>query len=1384
MPEPNIGEKDPSLTVSPSTSESEPYILQPHGRIAKFFLGSKPKPIPTHRTEMPRGRVNFLNVLSFWWVGTLMRTGYDRYLEINDIWTMDENGRMEKRSAEYHRKLAEYKERKLRRPHLYAIAFALRWEFLINIIQFGIYATAEVSLSVISRPTIESISNIYSGTSTDHGHAVGFAVGNLIVNVCFMFCFVWFQYGSRQYAETVRSVFIAAIYDKVLNLSPRGRADFPASAITALITTDTNRIYMASRWTGPALCFLPAIGAIVGILISNIGVSALPGFGLVLVGVCANIYLSRFILKYRRRSIPFADQRIGAVRETIENMRIIKFYGWEDSFVKLISAKRKVEAALLKKLGIVTGIIDASTTSMPLFGGMLSFSVLSIIGNLESSRIFPSLTLFTIFIPLSMFFSQGVNSHMDALSSIQRLQLLFDADEDAHYVEQPADATDIAINIENGSFEWKAGTAPPTKQIRRTRDRLRQFLRLRNKSAFSGTTGNTELVDDVASYLEKEEEEELEKNAVRAGSQKFPGLKHINMKIHKNELIMVVGAIGSGKSSLLSVIAGNMSKKAGNVIIDGQVTPIMSNWSLNGTIRDNILFGHPYESTKYSEVTHVCNLESDFSAFDGRDFAEIGERGITLSGGQKARVALARGIYNGGDIILLDDVLSAVDSKVGKQIFEKCILGYLKHTTRIMATHNLKQLPSADRIIYLDGYGNAAIGTLKDLLDTDDSFRRMYVDKSNPTNQDESDTEAESESKDEEFETETVIAKLPTIEPEKLRRQDTNPPDEVGKLMTAEQRNRGTVAGQVCYTYLKLGSKMGVWFVLIICFFQACVGTASVMQTVFLNWWSSDRYDKSNGFYIGFYGLILAGRLISYAGLVFSIATFCFNSSSNLHNAALANIYRAPMSYFDSTPLGRIINRFTDDTANLDTLLFMQLRMFMFSTSMLLGSLIVIFVYVPWAILCLAPVVVFVIVFMSYFRVSSREIKRINSLFRSKMFSHLTETVSGLSVIIGYHRADYFRKVLYNRIDDMNSSVCILLSAQYWLSLRVILSTAPVNFVVTMLCVYQVFDLNPSSVGMLLSLIPNVCISLAMTVPMFTELENQMNSIERIYELAHDIPHEAAYANAATQPPTDWPQKGSITYKNVCLRYRPNLPLALNDVNLDVKGSEKIGICGRTGSGKSTILASLFRITELSAGNIYIDDVDISTIGLRDLRSKLAIIPQDPVLFQGTIRFNLDPFGEYTDVQLWDALRRSGAVRSNEIKGTEVVATHKFHLDSDVEGDGANFSLGERQLLTLARALVRQPKILVLDEATASVDLKTDNEIQETIVREFSQCTILCIAHRLQTILHYDRIVIMELGQVVETGNPRTLWEDHTSIFRSMCDEANITSSNFDTFQV
>ncbi|KAH3682616.1 hypothetical protein WICPIJ_006405, partial [Wickerhamomyces pijperi] len=765
----------------------------------------------------------------------------------------------------------------------------------------------------------------------------------------------------------------------------------------------------------------------------------------------------------------------------------------------------------------------------------------------------------------------------------------------------------------------------------------------------------------------------------------------------------------------------------------------------------------------------------------------------TLSGGQKARINLARAVYADRDIILLDDVLSAVDARVGKHIMSECINGILSSKTRLLATHQLSLIDSADRVVILDGSGSIDVGTADELLSRSAAFANLMEFSKTSASDEESAAEEEEKEREEEEELELERQKT-EISRTRTQRQGEDhheaSSDDEEKTVAAgedksESRDFHISTLNLYLKYLLLGS--GKLHHGIIPVFGICVALAGFIQvfsSVWLTYWLEDKFKFKDSSYTAIYVVVCVVSFFVFL-MLYSLLAYVNNLAGlNLFNMSSARLLKAPMWFMDITPIGRILNRFTKDVDTIDTNLIEQLRLLITSTALIVATVILAGCYIPWFLIVIPFAVLLYYCFFVYYLPSALDLKTLEAVNRSFVFSHFNESLSGMKIVKSYDSTERFLLHFEGLINKMNSAYYLTLSNQRWLSTRLDFISALMTLLLSLLCTFGVFDISSSASGLLVSYIVQVSSSMSLLMRSMTQVENDMNSAERLLEYSLALPEEAQHESTEVKPEPSWPQQGAIEFENASLAYRAGLPLVLKNVSFSVGAGEKIGICGRTGAGKSTIMNALFRISELASGKVSIDGVDISELGLNDLRSKLSIIPQDPVLFNGTIRQNLDPFSKSTDSELWDALKRAWLVEHDAVgvqeyaQGDSLKSFHKFHLDQMVEDDGANFSLGERQLLALARALVRNSKILILDEATSSVDYETDAKIQSTIVNEFAACSILCIAHRLKTILNYDKILVLDKGEVMEFDTPYNLFK-LGGIFSEMCDRSKITEADF-----
>ncbi|KAG9092782.1 hypothetical protein FRC06_011800 [Ceratobasidium sp. 370] len=833
--------------------------------------------------------------------------------------------------------------------------------------------------------------------------------------------------------------------------------------------------------------------------------------------------------------------------------------------------------------------------------------------------------------------------------------------------------------------------------------------------------------------------------------------------------------------ALSSGLIGEMRREKGSVTFGGSVGYCSQTaWIQSATVRENILFGREFDEKRYWDAVRGACLQSDLDMLPSGDLTEVGEKGISLSGGQKQRINIARAVYYGADITLLDDPFSALDAHVGKAVFQNVIQGALAGRTRILVTHALHFIPACDYIITMEDGRIAERGTYNELMAKNGAFARFQRQF------------GAREEAEEGREEEGAIESAKAGEEKKEEKRGTGP---AKALMQVEERNTGAISGAAYADYFKAAN--GKILVPLLLLSILLAQGATVMSAYWLVYWQQMKWDYPQGFYMGIYAGLGSAQAVTMFTMGGLFALMSFYASVSLHRDAMKRLMHAPMSFFDTTPLGRIMNRLTKDIDTIDNTLSDALRMLVGTLSQILGAIILIAILLPWFLI---PVITILFVYYwaaLFYRSSARELKRLDAILRSSLYGHFSESLSGLATIRAYDEVGRFREENRKHMDIENRAYWLTVTNQRWLGIRLDFLGTILTFCVAILAVAARFSLSPSQIGVALSYIllvqqasvyTTIYQSFGWMVRQSAEVENDMNGVERILYYAQHVEQEAPYQIPEKEPPASWPQQGEVELKEVVMSYRPGLPAVLRGLSLHIKGGEKIGIVGRTGAGKSSIMVALYRMVELTSGSISLDGVDISQIGLHTLRSNIAIIPQDPLLFSGTLRSNLDPFGVYDDARLWDALKRAYLVdrptAAQEVPDGEDMPSgaqtpvNRFTLDTVIEEEGGNLSVGQRSLVSLARALVKDSKIIVLDEATASVDYETDRNIQDTISREFADKTLLCIAHRLTTIIGYDRICVLDAGQIAEFDTPAALFERKDGIFRSMCERSSITAND------
>ncbi|CAN8003961.1 unnamed protein product [Ixodes hexagonus] len=1093
----------------------------------------------------------------------------------------------------------------------------------------------------------------------------------------------------------IKTVMVAAVYRKTLRLSSVSQRDYAMGKLVNLISVDADRLFKLSLNFGYVASGVPLILIAVVILWQFLGAACLAGLAVLLIIIPAMALVIRIGDKYQVDQMKLKDKRLNTVAEMLSSVKFLKLFAWENIFISKCTFLRLEEAGLLKKYSYLTALSFLLLTCSSAMVSLTSFVAYLLISDghiLDPRTAFVSLTLFNHMQFPMFIIPDFISSVVQTRASMTRIQkFLLSPEVDDCSVGRRLNEGD-AVLLKRVTASW-------------TKDRV-------------------------------------------------PVLRNINLAVKTGQLIAVVGPVGSGKSSLLSMLLGNLQVYSGSVdCIDGVAYAPQCPWIQNKTIRGNVIFTSTYDAELYDMVLKACCLERDLEMLPGGDLTEIGERGINLSGGQKQRVSLARAAYQKKDLYLFDDPLSAVDAHVGASIFKNLIgpRGMLKETTRILVTHNLSVLNEVDNIVVIQEGSVVECGTFQDLKREGSVLSELLNNFSN-------------------------IAHISTKNQSDVTA--TNEHNGLGegtrlvKLVDEETIEEGSISLQIYRTFIRQSGPLLIFVIL----FYAIYTAIGVFVGIWLSEWTNDSlyHDSTSALSLRTYRIevyILLSVLQAVVNFLTVIMLWkvALSTSTTLHQLMLNGVMRAPMSFFDTIPSGRLMNRFGKDVDQLDVQLpttahYTLELLFLFASSTFL-----ICINIPIYILIVVPVMACLLVLRQMYVVSLRQVKRLENVARSPVNNHFLETVSGLSSIRSYGVQGSFLRKIDDKINIMHTFTVNTLNFEFWIEVRMELAIEVLVFSMLLLLVTNRNIINTGTAGLLVSYTLNAVSSFAYFISYSSELEATLVSAERLDAYRRVTP-ERPWTSDLRAPP-HWPGSGAISFKSYSTRYRDGLNLVLKDVDIDVSPGEKIGIVGRTGAGKSTFALSLFRIIEAAAGKIFVDDVDIAALGLHDLRSKITIIPQDPILFRGTLRFNLDPAGEHDTEELWSALDRShlGDVFRDD-----------GGLDFEVAEDGCNLSLGQRQLVCLARAVLRKTKILVLDEATASVDMRTELLVQQTLRDVMRGCTVLTIAHRLHTVLTSDRVVVMNQGRIVEVARPSELLADTTSAFCAMACEAGVVCHSAD----
>eukprot|EP00047_Mylnosiga_fluctuans_P021846 m.109714 g.109714 ORF g.109714 m.109714 type:complete len:1474 (+) comp9049_c0_seq5:48-4469(+) len=1267
----------------------------------------------------PEYQAPLFSRLSFWWMGPLMQLGYKKSLVDEDLWGIN----MEDTTANLTTRFFNEwnKERAKADPSLImSLARAFGPPFYIG----GVLKFFQDMLGFVGPLLLSQLINYVSDPDTPSWKGYGLAV--VLLAAAELQSILLHQYFHRvmTVGMRLRSSVIAAVYNKALVLSTSAKQSTTTGEMVNLMAVDAQRFmdltsYLHMIWSAPI-----QIGLSLFFLWDLMGYAILGGVGVMVLMIPLNGFIAKRTRTQQVAQMAQKDQRIKLMNEVLNGIKVIKLYAWEIPYNEFVGKVREKELKVLMDTSYLNAISMFSWSCAPFFVSLVTFIIYTAVmhEDLTADKAFVSLSLFNILrFPMTML-PMLISSLVEAQVSVNRLKkfLLLPEMNPDNVIRHNAPAAyhgklQPAVSVARGYFSW-ASDSPPI-------------------------------------------------------------LRDIDFSVMPSTLVAVVGQVGSGKSSLISALLGDMEKKGGSVTIPMSTAYVPQQaWIQNATVRDNILFGLPFDPQRYAQTISACALEADLLILPAGDLTEIGEKGINLSGGQKQRVSLARAVYQACDCYLLDDPLSAVDAHVGKHIFDHVIgpHGLLQNKTRILVTHGIHFLSQTHKVIVLREGRIAEQGPYLDLLSANGDFSRFVAEHTKEeTKEGTVELEGESSTDPEPVASTTTTTTAPTVTnvaptttvPAPVTEvKSSKGKDDGAKLIAKEGVNEGDVQGAVYKSYFRAN---GYGYCTVILMLYLISFGASIGSNIWLSVWSGDPSAEkfTTAVYLGVYAALGMGNSIGILVVTLVSAYAAVSASRSMHAKMLTAVMRSPMAFFDTTPLGRIVNRFSKDVYAIDETIPRSLRSYITTALQVLSIIVVISYSTPLFMVAILPMGLLYYWIQRYYIATSRQLQRLESVSRSPIYALFSETLNGVSSIRAYNRQAQFTATNESKVDGNMTAYYPSICANRWLALRLEFVGNCIIFFAALFAVIDRGSIDPGLVGLSLSYAMSVTQTLNWMVRMSTQLESDIVAVERVEEYIQ-LPSEAPLF-LEHRPASDWPATGSIRFDNFALRYRPGLDLVLRNLTCDVRGGEKIGIVGRTGAGKSSLTLSLFRLVEPAGGRIAVDGEDIAKLGLQDLRANLTVMPQDPVLFCGTVRDNLDPFHVYSDQRVWTALETC--------RLRPFIETLGGGLESRVSEGGENFSVGQRQLLCLARAVLRKTKVLVLDEATAAVDLETDQFIQRTIRSEFQDCTVLTIAHRINTILDCDRVMVLDKGEIVEFDSPSALFEHPASIFRGMCLAAGIT---------
>ncbi|XP_051862486.1 probable multidrug resistance-associated protein lethal(2)03659 isoform X2 [Drosophila albomicans] len=1291
-------------------------------------------------SENPVERANCFSELMFCFAMPVLFKGREKTLEQTDLYRPLKKHKSDtlgdRLCAAWNEEVASRSAKNLQPRLLRVMIRVFGWNLFLT----GFLLLLQEFLTKITQPIcLFGIMAYFAGDDPNLTKAQLYAAGLIAGSVLTVFGGHPYMLGLLHLGMKMRVALCSLVYRKALRLSRTSLGDTTVGQVVNLLSNDVGRfdtvlINVHYLWVAPLELIV-----VTYFMYDQIGVSALFGVAVMLLFLPLQAYLGKKTSVLRLRTALRTDERVRMMNEIISGIQVIKMYAWEKPFGKLVELTRCNEMTCIKQVNYIRGILMSFAMFLSRIFTFVSLVGYVLLGNfLTAEKAFFVTAYYNILRrSVTMFFPQGISQFAELLVSIKRLQTFMHREE-----------TQV-LDKSNGILESTPANSTDKEQV----------------SPINNINGDVAKVADNDETLVQFTQFNAKWNAKMTDN----NLDSINLQLGRRQLVAVIGPVGAGKSSLIQSILGELPADSGTVKVNGRFSYASQEpWLFTGTVRENILFGLTLDKHRYRTVVKKCALERDFELLPQGDKTIVGERGASLSGGQKARISLARAVYRRADIYLLDDPLSAVDTHVGRHLFDQCMRGYLRSELVILVTHQLQFLEQADLIVIMDKGKISAMGTYSSMKRSGLDFAQLLT---NPNKEDETLDDNESEPGD--IWDRLSLASRSRRGSKTSRQASRNESftslsslaDSAHEAAVTPQETRveGKISLGLYKEYFTAGSSwLMISFMVFLCLGTQIVGSAS---DVFLSYWvdknknaASIDSDPVDIYYFTALNMAVIIFTLVRTLLFYKLA---MRSSKKLHNSMFRGITNAAMYFFNTNPSGRILNRFSKDLGQIDELLPTVMLDVVQIFLTLTGIIVVICITNPYYLLLTLGLGVIFYYIREFYLKTSRDVKRLEAVARSPIYSHLSASLNGLPTI----RALGAQKTLIAEFDNLQD----LHSSGYYTFLS---TNRAFGYYLDLFCSLYIviiiinYFINPpensGEVGLAITQAMGMTGMVQWGMRQSAELENTMTAVERVVEYDEIEPEGEYESKPNKKPPITWPEHGQIVADDLSLRYfpDPSSKYVLKSLNFEIKPMEKVGIVGRTGAGKSSLINALFRLS-YNDGAIVIDSRDTNELGLHDLRSKISIIPQEPVLFSGSMRYNLDPFEEYSDVKLWDALE--------EVKLKPVISELPNGLQSIISEGGTNFSIGQRQLVCLARAILRENRILVMDEATANVDPQTDALIQATIRNKFRECTVLTIAHRLNTIMDSDKVLVMDAGQLVEFGSPyELLTQCDSKIFHSM----------------